>query len=92
MSKQKVTNKAEVTDIVRSNTDIRVAIKAAIEKKGYSYDDLIYEAEKKKIVITKAALSRYLNSKIQVKSIPTQEAILFLCEHLKINVELSVEV
>lgn len=62
-----------------------------MEKLGYSYTDLISEAESAEITLDKPSLSRYLNNDKQVRGIPTQEAILWICGKLKIKVNVSVE-
>ena len=85
-----INNKVEVLDIVRSNSLIRKLIKQKISDGDYSYDELISAANKKRIVLTKAAISRYLNSEDHIKGIPTQEAILFLCKFLNIKIDVNV--
>jgi len=94
-TKNKLNNKkaksAEVFDIIRSSAQIRSSIKQRLEKMGLSYSDLIVYAERDDITLDKPSLSRYLNNTKQVKGIPTQETILWICGRLKIKVNVNVE-
>ncbi len=90
-SDKKKVETPQINDIIRSNGSIRSRIVKEITKQDLRYSDLIDKAEKDGIVLNKASLSRYINSDEQVKGVPTQEAILWLCKHLKIKVNVNVE-
>ncbi len=88
---KKKVKSVENADIIRSSKKIRSRIAAEIHKQDLRYGELIDSAAKDDIVLNKASLSRYIKSEEQVKGVPTQEAILWLCKHLKIQVDVSVE-
>lgn len=90
-SNSKKIESPEISDIIRSNHAIRSRIVKEISKQDFRYTDLIDKAAKDDIILNKASLSRYINNTDQVKGVPTQEAILWLCKFLKIKVDVSVE-
>lgn len=91
MLKEAKENKIKNPDIIRSDAEIRVAIAKRIEERDLRYSDLIDYCEKKNVSVNKEQISRFLTSEDEIIGLPTQEAILCMCEYLDIDVKIRVE-
>jgi len=79
------------TCIIRSDATIKLMLQEQIKKHDIRYNDLIANAERQGIIVSKAQISRYFTSDDEINGLPTQEAILSMCKFLKISVKVRAE-
>jgi len=77
--------------VIRSNETIKLFLIKRMEEEKINYKDIIIEARKNRLKISKSSFSRWMSADGYKSGSLTQKQILWLCKRYGINVSIKIE-